>query len=78
MSSFYPENEKKRTQDLESAYYDVGQFYWGYRDSWLKNTAIHNNGVGYVIPSWRVVDIDTPEDWVRAELFFKFLAMKET
>jgi N-acylneuraminate cytidylyltransferase len=77
MSSFYPENEKKRTQDLESAYYDVGQFYWGCRDSWLKNTAIHNNGVGYVIPSWRVVDIDTPDDWARAELFFKFLKSKE-
>lgn len=77
MSSFYPENEKMRTQDLESAYYDVGQFYWGYRDSWLKNTALHNNGVGYVIPSWRVVDIDTPVDWDRAELFFKFLESKE-
>jgi hypothetical protein len=23
--------------------------------------------VGYEIPSWRVVDIDTPADWVRAE-----------
>ena len=77
MSSFYPENEKMRTQDLESAYYDVGQFYWGYRDKWLKNTAIHNSGVGYVIPSWRVVDIDTPDDWARAELFFKFLESKE-
>lgn len=73
MSSFYPENEKKRTQDLEPSYYDVGQFYWGYRDSWINNIQIHNNSVGYVIPNWRVVDIDTLNDWNRAELLFKFL-----
>jgi pseudaminic acid cytidylyltransferase len=78
MCSFFPENEEKRTQDLEPAYYDTGQFYWGYRDSWLKNTSIHNSGVGYVIPSWRVVDIDTPDDWARAELFFKFLGSKKS
>jgi pseudaminic acid cytidylyltransferase len=78
MSSFYPENEKMRTQDLEPAYYDVGQFYWGYRDSWLKNHALHNNGLGYIIPSWRVVDIDLLDDWARAELFFRFLASKES
>ena len=77
MSSFYPENEKMRTQDLEPAYYDVGQVCWGYRDSWLKNISIHNNGVGYVIPSWRVVDIDTPDDWARAEIIFRLLEFKE-
>jgi N-acylneuraminate cytidylyltransferase len=78
MSSFYPENEGMRTQDLEPAYYDAGQFYWGYRDSWLKNNFIHNGGVGYVIPSWHVVDIDTPDDWARAELFFKFLGSEKS
>jgi len=71
MSSFYPEYEQMRTQDLEPAYYDVGQFYWGYRSSWLNNDSIHNSGAGYVIPSWRVVDIDTNDDWKRAELLFK-------
>jgi len=49
----------------------VGQFYWGYRSSWLNNDSIHNSGAGYVIPSWRVVDIDTNDDWKRAELLFK-------
>lgn len=77
ISSFYPENEKIRTQDLESAYYDVGQFYWGHRDSWLKNYMLHNNGIGYVIPDWRVVDIDTPDDWIRAELLYEFLRVKK-
>ena len=71
MSSFYPDYEQMRTQDLEPAYYDVGQFYWGYRNSWLNNDSIHNSGAGCVIPSWRVVDIDTSDDWKRAELLFK-------
>jgi pseudaminic acid cytidylyltransferase len=67
---FYPENELTRTQDLEPAYFDAGQFYWGKKEAWVNNPRIHSNGVGYVIPSWRVVDIDTPEDWDRAERIF--------
>lgn len=68
MQPFYPEFELARSQDLESAYYDAGQFYWGKKKAWLSNPRIHSNGAGYVIPSWRVVDIDTPADWDRAEL----------
>jgi pseudaminic acid cytidylyltransferase len=68
MKPFYPEFETTRTQDLEPAYYDAGQFYWGKVGAWLTNSKIHNNGLGYTIPNWRVVDIDTPEDWSRAEI----------
>jgi pseudaminic acid cytidylyltransferase len=67
MQPFYPEFELTRSQDLVPAYYDAGQFYWGKKEAWLTNPRIHSSGVGYVIPSWRVVDIDTPEDWERAE-----------
>lgn len=65
---FYPEFEATRTQDLEHAYYDAGQFYWGKTHAWLTDAKIHSGGLGYVIPNWRVVDIDTPTDWQRAEL----------
>lgn len=71
MASFSPEYELVRTQDLEPAFHDAGQFYWGRRQAWENNPRIHNSGVGLVIPNWRVVDIDTPEDWLRAELLFK-------
>lgn len=74
---FYPEHELTRTQDIEPAYYDAGQFYWGKADDWLENPKIHSHGVGYVIPGWRVVDIDTSDDWQRAELMFNFLNMKK-
>ena len=68
MQPFYPEFELTRSQDLEPAYYDAGQFYWGKKKAWLSNPRIHSSGIGYQIPSWRVVDIDTPSDWERAEL----------
>lgn len=68
---FYPQFEMTRTQDLEPAYHDAAQFYWGKAEAWLKNTSIYSSGIGYVIPNWRVVDIDTPEDWLRAEKLFK-------
>lgn len=68
MQPFYPEFELVRSQDLEPAYFDAGQFYWGNKKAWLNNPRIHSNGAGYVIPSWRVIDIDTPADWERAEL----------
>ena len=73
MQPFYPEFEKTRTQDLETAYYDAGQFYWGKSQAWLTNPKIHSVGLGYKIPNWRVVDIDTPEDWERAEIFAPML-----
>ncbi len=63
----YPENELARTQDLESAYFDAGQFYWGKCSAWGNNPHIHCSAVGFPIPAWRVVDIDTPDDWKRAE-----------
>ena len=71
MKPFYPEFELTRTQDLEPAYYDAGQFYWGKAEAWLTNPKIHRCGLGYAIPNWRVVDIDTPEDWQRAELIYR-------
>jgi pseudaminic acid cytidylyltransferase len=67
MTPFYPEYELTRTQDLEAAFYDAGQFYWGTKKAWLSNIHVLSNGIGFEIPNWRVVDIDTPKDWERAE-----------
>ena len=73
LEPFHAEYELTRTQDLEPAYFDAGQFYWGKADGWLRNPNIHSQGIGYVIPNWRVVDIDTYADWTRAELMYKTL-----
>ncbi|MTD94673.1 pseudaminic acid cytidylyltransferase [Hyphomicrobium sp. xq] len=71
VASYFPEFELVRTQDLEPAFHDAGQFYWGGRDAWLNNPRVHKSGAALVIPAWRVVDIDTPEDWVRAEMLHR-------
>jgi N-acylneuraminate cytidylyltransferase len=68
---FFPENELIRTQDFINAYHDAGQFYWGSKHSWLTNKKIHSDAVGYVMPHWRVTDIDTPDDWLRAEMILR-------
>jgi pseudaminic acid cytidylyltransferase len=79
MVPFNPEFEQSRSQDLDPAFYDAGQFYWGATQSWLKpDTRLHSGSVGLVIPQWRVVDIDTNEDWSRAELIHQTLSKKES
>ena len=78
MQPFYPEFELTRTQDLEMSYYDAGQFYWGKAETWLTNPKVHNDGLGYIIPNWRAVDVDTPEDWERAELLFRAIVDTST
>lgn len=74
---FYPAYASTRTQDLEQAYFDVGQFYWGHTNAWLESLNIHLNGRTFVIPEWKVVDIDTPSDWERAELLYGAFVNKE-
>lgn len=78
MSSLFPEFELSRSQDMPSAYYDAGQFYWGAKDVWLTSDKIHSDGFGVVIPNWRAIDIDKIEDWKRAEMVYSYLASEET
>ncbi len=66
-----PEHELTRTQDLEKLFHDAGQFYFGKTSAWLGHKKMHTAGIGMPIPSWRVADIDTEDDWIRAELMFK-------
>lgn len=71
MQFIKPEYELTRTQDLEKTYHDAGQFYWGKSLAWLGLKKMHTDGLGMPIPGWRVVDIDSMDDWKRAENIFK-------
>jgi pseudaminic acid cytidylyltransferase len=71
MHFFNPQYELTRTQDLETAYHDAGQFYWGKAEAWLEHRKMHTDGLGMPIPNWRVVDIDSVDDWARAEHIFR-------
>jgi len=69
---FTPEAFNTRSQDLEEAYHDAGQFYWGRVAAWRAEKPIFNAlSAPVMLPRARVQDIDTPEDWQRAELMFK-------
>jgi N-acylneuraminate cytidylyltransferase len=69
-----PENFGKRSQDLEEAFHDAGQFYWGRPFAWLTADNLFQGSQILVLPRWRVQDIDTEDDWVRAELMHKTLS----
>jgi pseudaminic acid cytidylyltransferase len=74
---FQPEHFNTRSQDLEEAFHDAGQFYWGRTNAWIDGKVIFGpSSSPYIIPRHRVQDIDTPEDWTRAEWLFK--ALKES
>ena len=74
---FFPEEEKTRSQDLEPAFHDAGQFYWGKSSSFLDRKPILNSiGKPYVLPRERCLDIDTIEDWNYAELMYEVLQTK--
>lgn len=78
VAMFQPELFAVRSQDLEEAWHDAGQFYWGTAQAWLAQKPIFNShSVGVPLPRYRVQDIDTPEDWIRAELLAKVLALAE-
>ncbi len=69
-----PAQRDTRSQDLEEAYHDAGQFYWGRTEAWLAHRPIFAaRSVAVVLPRKRVQDIDTPEDWERAEMLFRML-----
>ena len=71
---FNPESFNSRSQDMEEAFHDAGQFYWGRATAWQKNIAIFGSTSSPVLlPRYRVQDIDTEEDWLDAELKFKVL-----
>ncbi len=68
----FPEHIKKRSQDLVEAYHDAGQFYWGRVSDYLSKKAMFSeHSIPIVLPRHLVQDIDTPEDWQRAELMYQ-------
>jgi N-acylneuraminate cytidylyltransferase len=68
----FPEWIGMRSQDLTPALHDAGQFYWGRPQAFeLHDVAFRARALAYELPSYRVQDIDTPDDWTRAEGLYK-------
>ena len=71
----FPEHFTSRSQDLPVALHDAGQFYWGRPDAWLAQKQLFDrHSCPIIIPRWRVQDIDTEDDWRRAELLWNVIS----
>ncbi|WP_434562986.1 pseudaminic acid cytidylyltransferase [Pseudomonas sp. R1-6] len=74
LTPLYPQFRDTRSQDLAEAFQDAGQFYWGRRDAWLRgDTLFSSKSLPVVLPRHLVQDIDTAEDWKRAEYLYAAL-----
>jgi len=79
LAMFQPEHFNTRSQDLEEAWHDAGQFYWACAGTWTGEIPPYSlKTLPLKLPRWRVQDIDTPEDWVRAEALFTSLRTLDT
>jgi N-acylneuraminate cytidylyltransferase len=78
VSMLRPQAYQTRSQDLEPAFHDAGQFYWGRAQAWIDERPVFGDGaLGLRLPRHRVQDIDTPEDWIRAEWMFRAMRAAE-
>ena len=69
---FWRENFDKRSQDLEEAYQDAGQFYWTNLDAPSSDEIFFGrDSIAIVLPRHLVQDIDTLQDWIRAEFLYE-------
>jgi pseudaminic acid cytidylyltransferase len=72
VDAIYPEHRMTRSQDLEHAYHDAGQFYWGTARAFLEDMPVFApHSIGVILPRHLVQDIDTLEDWDQAELMYR-------
>ena len=78
---FWPEHFETRSQDLPEAYQDAGQFCWqnitlDFEEE--KNNVVFSEvSIPIILPRHLVQDIDTIEDWNRAELMYKVLQQEK-
>lgn len=52
---------------------DAGQWYWGSAKAFLDRVPLEGNSAMYVLPDARVCDINTEDDWRRAENLYEAL-----
>ena len=74
LNAMHPEFRSVRSQDLPVAYQDAAQFYWGRSEAWLRGDTVFSElSLPVILPRHLVQDIDSPEDWLRAEYLYAAL-----
>ena len=74
MEMFWPENRHARSQDFPEAIHDAAQFYWiDSRKYAVDKHLFSSDSVPIMLPRKYAQDIDTQEDWERAEIMYTAL-----
>ena len=72
LKMIFPDKYNSRSQDFPKVYHDAGLFYWAKPKIWKKKPRKFNKKNSIVeIPFYRVQDIDTFEDWKKAEVLYR-------
>jgi pseudaminic acid cytidylyltransferase len=78
LEMFFPKEYQTRSQDLPAAMHDAGQFCWANAETWMKPpTGFSAKATVVELPNWKVQDIDTLEDWKRAEELYRLKASSD-
>jgi pseudaminic acid cytidylyltransferase len=78
LGMIWPEHYFTRSQDLEEAYFDAGQFYWARVPDYLENPRLFKDQAAPVfIERCRAQDIDTEEDFRNAQLLYSAMIRHE-
>ena len=76
LKMIWPEYEMTRSQDLPEAYHDAGQFYWIDCKKFIHNPRLYAvDSRPIILPRYLVQDIDTNEDWTRAEYMYQAMML---
>ena len=70
---FWPEHFQTRSQDLEESFQDAGQFYWTNLNIKSNEIIFGKDSIPIILPRFLVQDIDTLEDWQRAEIMYEVI-----
>ena len=74
MTMLWPEKLTARSQDLPEVWHDAAQFYLARREFIFSGEDfLEGRAIGVEIPRYLVQDIDTEEDWIRAEAMYRAL-----
>lgn len=74
VSMFWPEYLNARSQDLEPAFHDAGQFYWMRTSKFLEQGRIFASNSGAIeMNEMEMHDIDHETDWKLAEMKYRLL-----
>lgn len=70
---FMPQFYNSRSQELVESYQDAGQFYWTNLHKTPSQVMFSHESIPIILPRYLVQDIDTLEDWRRAEIMYEVI-----